>query len=58
MVDRLSDGKQLVVRVPTEMKEALASLAAINERTIAQEVRRAVRQYIEREETSSEVRDP
>lgn len=38
---------QLVVRITSEMYDALTALAVENDRTLAQEVRRAVKRYLD-----------
>ena len=43
--------KQVLVRMPADMHAALKALAAANDRTMAQEVRRAVRLAITTKET-------
>lgn len=40
---------QVVVRMPADMHEAIKAAAKANDRTMAQEVRRAVRLYLEGE---------
>ena len=47
----MSDLRPTLIRLPAAMHDAIRKLAAENDRTMAQEIRRAVRLHLEREET-------
>jgi len=43
-----------MVRLPPDLRDKMSALAAANERTLAAEVRVAVRQYLERKQAEQE----
>ena len=49
---------QVVFKLPSGLREKLEALAVINERTLSQELRRAVRRHIAAEKEAGEVRAP
>ena len=51
--DRHPKGSTMV-RLPPDLRDKMSALAAANERTLAAEVRVAVRQYLERKQAEQE----
>lgn len=45
--------RQVIVRMPAELHDAVKAFAAENDRTMAQEVRRALRMYLEQFDAKS-----